>query len=69
MTNVLVGRAEERGFVVTPTTPIGAVRWREVRRHRAPVRARESAAVNVPVDIVDEWGVQSFPASDPPANW
>jgi len=22
-----------------------------------------------PEDIVDEWGVQSFPASDPPANW
>ena len=20
-------------------------------------------------DIVDEWGLQSFPASDPPANW
>jgi hypothetical protein len=20
-------------------------------------------------DIVDEWGYQSFPASDPPANW
>lgn len=20
-------------------------------------------------DIVDEWGTQSFPASDPPANW
>lgn len=20
-------------------------------------------------DVVDEWGVQSFPASDPPANW
>jgi hypothetical protein len=22
-----------------------------------------------PVDIVHEWGMQSFPASDPPANW
>jgi hypothetical protein len=22
-----------------------------------------------PWDIVDEWGTQSFPASDPPANW
>jgi hypothetical protein len=20
-------------------------------------------------DVVDEWGVQSFPASDPPSNW
>jgi hypothetical protein len=20
-------------------------------------------------DLVDEWGEQSFPASDPPANW
>jgi hypothetical protein len=20
-------------------------------------------------DLVDQWGMQSFPASDPPANW
>lgn len=23
----------------------------------------------LPQDIVEEWGLQSFPASDPPANW
>jgi hypothetical protein len=30
---------------------------------------RESPQSAGVMDIVEEWGVQSFPASDPPANW
>jgi hypothetical protein len=41
-----------------------------VRPGAVLVRVRRPAA-DVPSldDIVDQWGVQSFPASDPPANW
>ena len=33
------------------------------------LRVGVSTAVTAPIDIVDQWGMQSFPASDPPANW
>jgi len=50
---------------------------------RGPSEAKEAADVATPKDghladvpawdltwdIVDQWGAQSFPASDPPANW
>jgi hypothetical protein len=36
-----------------------------------PVAAAQRGAEPVDMidDIVDEWGRQSFPASDPPSNW
>jgi hypothetical protein len=30
---------------------------------------RTNVERNTSIDIVEEWGVQSFPASDPPMNW
>jgi hypothetical protein len=36
---------------------------------RLPGRAGEADPADPFIDIVEEWGLQSFPASDPPTNW
>jgi hypothetical protein len=36
---------------------------------RRPVRDDDLRPTRVADDVVDEWGLQSFPASDPPSNW
>jgi hypothetical protein len=44
-------------------------------KHRAtayavpPIPAARKPAPVDRIDIVEQWGHQSFPASDPPANW
>ena len=35
----------------------------------APRRPGGTTATGPSIDIVEEWGLQSFPASDPPTNW
>ena len=40
-----------------------------VRLDGVPVRVDVAVAPRPPSDIVDEWGVQTFPTSEPPANW
>ena len=43
----------------------------QIQADRGAEPADRSAQVFdwLPQDIVEEWGLQSFPASDPPANW
>jgi len=36
---------------------------------RHPAVEIAAAADPPPFDLVEEWGIESFPASDPPSNW
>jgi hypothetical protein len=50
-------------------TQVGAGRTARPRLEAVLVRVGDRSAASPPTDIVDQWGEQSFPASDPPANW
>jgi hypothetical protein len=73
VTTALIGSAELDVPEVSSPAPTGAL-VQAVGRAVAPpagivVRVSGATAGNPPDDIVDQWGVQSLPASDQPANW
>jgi len=56
--------------VTTPlATPVRAARSARPPLAAVPSRVGLPLAESRPSDIVDHWGEQSFPASDPPSNW
>ena len=44
-------------------------RTRTIVDQLTPGQAGKARPTRPPIDIVWEWGMQSFPASDPPMNW
>jgi hypothetical protein len=68
MALVLSTVVEIHGRVIDMAAPrVGDDGSRPRAAERAP--ATGPSAHDVMPDIVEEWGRQSFPASDPPANW
>jgi hypothetical protein len=51
------------------TTPAEVGRAARPPLEAVLVRVGVRSAASPPTDLIDLWGEQSFPASDPPANW
>jgi hypothetical protein len=69
MTTVLHRGAEPEVRVTRVDGRVGAAGLPEAERDGDLVRDDARTAPSPPTDLVDEWGVQSFPASDPPPTW
>jgi ABC-type enterochelin transport system substrate-binding protein len=46
-----------------------AARVPQAQKRKAASPERVAVADTTALDVVDLWGMDSFPASDPPANW
>ena len=60
---------QERPLEARLARQVAAGRRARPRLAAVVVRVGAGPDPGPPTDIVDQWGEQSFPASDPPANW